>query len=76
MHDSIWNIESDIEVPLRVLAPDWQTALCMGLQLLELEDLVARLDLGSILGGVLASDPETGRSIRVTNLAEPQLMAA
>ncbi len=66
MRDQIWTVESDIEVPLRVLAPDWRTALCMALQLLELEELVARLDLGRITGGVRAVDPISGQSLRVT----------
>ncbi|MEZ4319417.1 MAG: hypothetical protein R3F61_18020 [Myxococcota bacterium] len=76
MNDEIWNIHSDIEVPLRVLAPDWRTALCMGLQLLELEDAVSRLNLGSIDGGVVARDPETGHRIWVTSLVSSAAMAA
>lgn len=66
MQDTLWTVESDIEVPLRVLAPDWRRALCMGLQLLELEDLVARLDLSRVEGGVTAFDSTTGHSLRVT----------
>ncbi len=65
MADQIWTVESDIEVPLRVLAPDWRTALCMALQLLELEHLVSKFDLGRIAGGVRAVDPASGRSLRV-----------
>lgn len=38
MNDVMWTVESEVDVPMVVLAEDWRTALCMGLQLLELED--------------------------------------
>ncbi|MCA9568170.1 MAG: hypothetical protein KC656_10020 [Myxococcales bacterium] len=68
MLERIWTITSDIEVPLRVIARDWRTALCLGLQLLELEDAVARLKLVAFGEGVSAEDPATGVHLWVSAL--------
>ncbi len=62
---SRYQIVSSIEVPLMVDAPDWRTALCIGLQLLERQDCVDRLAVARLGDEVLATDPETGELYRV-----------
>ena len=75
MHDIKWTVESNVEVPLTVLAPDWRTALCMGLQLLELEERVGEFHLSLIDGGATAYDPGTASRLRVTAVQRTRRLA-
>lgn len=76
MLDRIWTITSDIEVPLNVIAPDWRTALALGLQLLELEEAVARLEVARGSTGVAARDPHTGICLEILPTDAPVALAA
>ena len=61
---STWQIRSEFEVPMNVDAPDWRTALCLGLQLLEREHLVERLRVRMTGGGrFVAHDPVSGEDL-------------
>jgi len=61
-----WQIRSDLDVPMRVDADGWRTALCIGLQLLEREELVERLVVRRLSDQLLvARDPVSGLELHV-----------
>ena len=69
MWDALWTVESSFEVPLRVHAPDWQTALCLGLQLLEREAAIPHLKIQRRPGGgVTLTDRRNDSTIDVEGL--------
>lgn len=60
-----FRFRSSVEGPLVVDAVDWRTALCLGMQLLEREDAVGRLQLARRGDAVLAEDPWTHETFSV-----------
>ena len=66
---------SSIDVPLILDAPDWRTALCLGLQIVEREDAVDRVELSRDASGITAFDPETGEMFLVVPMRAAAALA-
>ncbi len=71
-----FRFSSSVEGPLVVDAIDWRTALCLGLQLLEREEVVSRLRLARRGDTITALDPWTAETFSVERIGARQVICS